>query len=284
MKSSIATFILLLFSTACFSQEKGSSETKTYYDSGKLKTITYGKNYQTYRIVYYNEEGSIVSERKYLDQKGAQIISFYKNGNLESSYNCINDKRVGEAVGFYDSGAVKWKGRYENDKLKTDSVFNEEGKLYRTTEYTYYKNKREKRTYYDWSSTKIQESNYKNGKIDGLATDYYKNGKIKYTAEYRNGRMFGQRMYYTRNGEFCNGKFEMLNDSGYVEREGWCINGKPEGILTVYNSKKETLIKASFKDGKADGLTYYFHPNDTSVLIETYRNGHFMKEEKQKGK
>ena len=92
MKTLITLFILIIGCNFCFSQEKGSSITKTYYNSGKVKTISYGVDYHYDRISYYNEEGDLVSERKYVDQKGNQIISFFNKRRLQSKYIYKNDK------------------------------------------------------------------------------------------------------------------------------------------------------------------------------------------------
>ncbi len=67
MKTSITIIFFIICCNFCFSQEKGSSVTKSYYKSGQLKAISYGVDYHYDRILYYNEEGVIVSERKYVD-------------------------------------------------------------------------------------------------------------------------------------------------------------------------------------------------------------------------
>lgn len=303
MKTSITIIFFIICCNFCFSQEKGSSVTKSYYKSGQA--ISYGVDYHYDRISYYNEEGDIVSERKYVDQKGNQIISFFNKGRLQSKYIYKNDKRNGEALGYYDSGTIKWKGSYENDlqigewygyyengrkysfrifengKPKVDSIFNAVEKISMVVEYHYYKNQLEKRIYYENGLYKSQEVFFKDQELECLTTSFYKNGNVKYTGGFRKGKMFGERFYYNETGELCNGKFTAYNDSGFVERDGRCINGKPEGEFIVYDSNREIVIKASFKNGKSEGPSYFYNPGDTTVRIEQYKNGKFIKEVKE---
>ncbi len=306
MKIIITIFFLIICIHSAYSQEKGSSVTKSYYKSGSVKSISYGINYRKDRITYFDEEGSIISERKYIDQEGNQVISFFEKGKLKSNYAYKDDKKNGKATGFFDSGTVKWERSYKNDlrngkwtwyyenglisncsyfeddKAKLDSIFYYDGRFSTKVEHYYYRSGLEKRIYYNSKLIKIQESYFRNEKLNGVTTNYYENGFVKFTGVFRNGRMSGERLYYNETGEFCNGKFTIYNDSGYVEREGSCIKGRPEGELKVYNIDKDLVIKANFKNGKANGLSYYYSPNDSTILIELYKNGRFLREVKEK--
>ncbi|MBP6334690.1 MAG: hypothetical protein KA444_04385 [Bacteroidia bacterium] len=306
MRILIATLCLIICGHSIYSQERGSFEKKSYYKSGKVKSISYDKNFRRDRITYFDEDGVITSERKYIDQEGHQIISFFEKGKLKSNYIYRYGKRNGKTTGYFDSGSVYWEGSYKNDlrsgkwtlyfengliylisyyeddKTKLDSVFNIDGRFSIKVEHFYYKKGLEKRVQYNSRLKKVQEAYLKKGKLDGLTINYYENGVVKFTAEYRNGRMYGERLYYNETGGLCDGKFINYDDDGDIEREGICINGKPEGEFKVYDNNKELVIKANFKDGKANGLSYFYNPKDSTVLIEEHKNGKFIREVKDK--
>ncbi len=304
MRKYLLILFIALSTNPCHSQEKGSSVIKSYYDSGKVKAIVYGKNYQKDKITYFDEDGDIVSERQYFNQGRNQTISFFKKGKLTSKYTHLGDKKEGEAIGFYDSGKVRWTGSYKNDlqnaewytyyenglkyifvfyengRAMRDSLFDIEGRDSMIVDHEYSKSGIEKRIIYSDKMLKLTESYFKNDKLDGVTTSFYENGNKKFVGEYRKGKMFGERLYYNETGELCNGKFKDMNESGYVEREGVCVEGRPEGEFKVYNSKHSMAIKANFKNGKAEGLTYYYYGRDTISSIELYKNGKFVKEVK----
>ena len=208
-------------------------------------------------------------------------MGYYDSGTIKWNGSYENDLQIGEWYGYYENGRKYSFRIFENGKPKVDSIFNAFEKISMVVEYHYYKNQVEKRIYYENGLYKSQDAFFKDQELEGLTTSFYKNGNVKYTGGFRKGKMFGERFYYNETGELCNGKFTAYSDSGFVEREGRCINGKPEGEFIVFDSNREIVIKANFKNGKAEGPSYFYNPDDTTVLIEQYKNGKFIKEVKE---
>ncbi len=87
--------------------------------------------------------------------------------------------------------------------------------------------------------------------------------------------MFGERMVYNKKGEPVNGNFIIYSKDTIKEREGFCINGKPEGEVKVYDLEGHLTIIANFKAGKPDGYTCYYK-NDIITSTEKYSDGTFV--------
>ncbi|MBL7913296.1 MAG: hypothetical protein JNJ41_19695 [Bacteroidia bacterium] len=104
---------------------------------------------------------------------------------------------------------------------------------------------------------------------------YYENGNIQYTCSYKDDKMDGQRMCYDPSGNPSEGNFVFYNKDGSKEREGKCINGKPEGELKLYINNKIVML-VNFKDGKPHGMTYHYDGNEIISLMEEYNNGSFV--------
>lgn len=132
-----------------------------------------------------------------------------------------------------------------------------------------------KRIYFNYNGTKHSEISYKYGKRNGPTILYHENGNIKYTCEYKDDKMSGERMCYDPAGNVSEGNFIFYNNDGTKEREGKCINGKPEGELKLYINNKIVML-VNFKDGKPHGMAYYYDRNQIITLVEEYNNGNFV--------
>lgn len=67
-----------------------------------------------------------------------------------------------------------------------------------------------------------------------------------------------------------------------VEREGTCINGRPEGELRIYNAQGKLTILSNFQNGKPNGTTFYYGKDSKFMASEVYKNGVFKKGAKLK--
>lgn len=132
-----------------------------------------------------------------------------------------------------------------------------------------------KRIDYNKNGIKYLETSYKYSKRHGPSTLYYENGNVQYTCEYKDNKMYGQRMCYDPAGNVSEGNFIFYNADGTKEREGQCINGKPEGQLKLYRDNKIVML-ANFKDGMPHGPTYYYDANQMIRSMEEYKNGNFV--------
>jgi len=153
-----------------FSEEKFKTASKEYKE-GKLNG-----NYKN-----YDKDGKVTYEGNYIMGKknglwvshnsdNSGVDENYKNGELNGEYKKYNSKKVIVNQGVYTNGKKtgKWVKRFNNDKIKSEIVFNENGKI---------------KSYKEWNNNNNQLSResvypgvsiwYKNGKK--IAEGYFRN-------------------------------------------------------------------------------------------------------------
>lgn len=101
MKLLIILFLLLYINN--FAQ---TDTVKTYYESGRIKSaVPYLNGVREGEAIFFNEEGTIIEERNYLNDKVEGLVKvYYSNGNVKEVYNIENGKRHGPATYFDSTG------------------------------------------------------------------------------------------------------------------------------------------------------------------------------------
>lgn len=99
MKFLISLYLILYINN--FAQ---TDTVKTYYENGRIKSaIPYLNGVREGVAIFYNDDGNIIEERNYLNDKVDGLVKlYYPNGNLKEMYNIENGKRHGPAT-FFDS-------------------------------------------------------------------------------------------------------------------------------------------------------------------------------------
>ncbi len=90
--------------------------------------------------------------------------------------------------------------------------------------------------------------------------------------------MKGLRLFFAEKGEPLKGHFIFYHEDGSKEREGDCLNGKPEGALKLYNEKGNVAYLVNFKDGLPNGPATRYNNDGKVTNTEMYRKGKFIKE------
>lgn len=224
--------------------------------------------------VYFLGQARITTDTNYYPSGEIKYITYRSNGD------------VFKDVFYYKNGSKMWehsfvRGILNGPTYEYDSV----GRKLASTEYINRQRSGYSTTYYadSESSDSLIQSQvlYIRGQMSGTYVAYYRNGNVKYKFGYWKGRMAGERMIFNENGTPFNGHFSSCYSNGTVEREGECINGKPEGEFKIYDRKGKLKVLANFKDGKPDGETKYLMDEALSH-IQIYENGKFKKEKKIK--
>lgn len=290
-----------------FENGRPSGPAKMYYENGKIQEsgmwqnnrwvgehLLYFDNGQIQMKKFYNEKGKRDGKQFYYFESGKiAIIDYTKDGKSDSSKN------------YFESGKIEGISYYKNDKCDSCKTYFEDGKtekvFYRDSIKIIYNAKGEIAFSFDckkvecdckanFSATTpnvVQNYNttlyneYQNYNTTGFFYHYHGNGKVSFKAEYKNGRMYQERFCYDYYGNLINGKFTFYKMAKLKEREGFCINGKPEGESKVYDKDGNVGIKVNYHNGKPDGNTYYYYKNKL-YLTETYKDGIFVKEIREK--
>lgn len=275
---------------------------KVYKDIDGRKMLTeegsYNNNRKSGLWIEYYKDGFVKSKINFIDGRpDGKYIIFYNNGIVKEEGIWKKNQNSGKRITYYESGKVK--SIFDNSKIGIEGIkqteYFENGNIklelwLDTLEIRYYKNgnrkslSRYKERKTDGEQITCFETeeiativNYKSGIRHGKFALYHRNGKMAYTGEYKEEKMFGQRVCYDEKGFPSNGKFTMSDISGKITHEGQCVNGLLEGIMIVYSPNGDKSMEVNFRDGKPNGLTHYFHKGK-KYKTETYKDGVFVSE------
>jgi antitoxin component YwqK of YwqJK toxin-antitoxin module len=253
-----STYFLFLFSFTlkfCLAQEISIDTT---YSNNRIQSIIYKNNGSIIKMIRYNDDQTKRAEFNYKNNLRNGLGKwYYANGNVRVSCMFINDFEYGDCYRYFTSGKLQSKCQYKNGLIN--------GSL----------------TYYYENGKIFFVGNYKKGKLNGELTYYYLNGQIQYVGNFKKDKMSGERFAFDENGNPLNGTVvTSLNNSGSY-RKGTYINGKPEGEMKVYSDSSIKLL-ANFTNGRPDGLVHHYDTQEQDSLIETYKEGRFIKEIKLK--
>ena len=118
------------------------------------------------------------------------------------------------------------------------------------------------------------------GRRQGNWRDYYANGQLRYEGKFKNDKCKGTFRYYDEQGklkatnEFDKSGEKALNKTyapnGRVVATGYYQNQKKEGEWKYYDaSSGQLLMVEDNKDGKVDGWSRLFNPNNGKLAEET---------------
>jgi antitoxin component YwqK of YwqJK toxin-antitoxin module len=246
-------FLITLYRTG-FAQQELSYDT-TMTGKGRIPSITYSTHHVRDSICYFTVDGSKTSTFIPIGSgsKG-QWIFYRRNGHKYSEYYVDRNLRQGLCIIYHSNGTVAARELYKNNLL--------EGVV---------------TTYYQTGAIHSKVK-YSGGKLEGESVFFYPDGKVQWKGGYKKGHMRGERLYYDEKGYFINGIFTIHSESGALEREGFCVNGKPQGEIKIYGRPDKITLRSNFADGKADGPTLYYDTLGNLRLTEIYKAGKFVKE------
>ncbi len=239
-----------------------------YYHLNGLSTITNGDG--TKRMLSYYKNGVLDSN----------YTAWYPNGKVEVEGKYMNGNKAGEWKYYYYNGQVSDIEQYVDGGLDgVDKQYDELGGKDKETMYKNGKLNGESRYYGDNGQlllvfynkeNEIQGYSYedKNGKLlpmipllkgTGVVDAYYKNGTKSAHMEFSAGVVIGDRIMY-----FSNGK-EMV--------VGARVNGYEHGSKKIYYASGKIMKEEHYYYGEKHGLFKYFNENGTLVSEHNYNLG-----------
>ena len=216
-----------------------------------------------------------------------KYISYYTNGNTEST-------------GFFEKGktAGVWEYFYENGRMKsigtlTDNVqqghwkfYYEKGKLSREGDFIDGEKNGDWKYYYENGNLK-SEGTLSNNQNDGMWRYYYENKKLKATALFKNGKGFYKEVYDTgqpkMQGIIINGKsdstWQYFHENGKLKAEGVEKDGVKQGAWKFYHTNGVLSSEGSYLDGEPDGDWKYYYEsgqlNSEGAQAKGQKHGHW---------
>lgn len=236
----------------------GEKSSESDYSNGKLdgKEVKWRANAQAISDISYRK-GELHGKATY----------WYESGEKSSESLYANGKRNGKTV--------KWRA----DGLEESVISYRNGQLHGRS------------TAYFPNGEKSNESTYANGKRNGKTLKWRDNGQRLSTATYRNGELHGTSTSYFPNGErssestFANGlafRMQRWDDKGnIVERTAYenariteqlnYENGElRNGVVERNHANGVASYVGLFKNGKAQGKHYGYHPNGKPRFERNY--------------
>lgn len=296
-----------LKNSVTFENGKPSGIASIYYENGKIqesglfinnrwtgKYYLYYDNGSIQHEFYFNEKGKREGKQYYYYKSGnIAIIGYFKEGKEDSCRNYFENGKI-EGFSYFKNGECdSCKSYFENGKIAKvfykDSIkiiYNKNGKIELKLDCKKEECDCDKKPFVTnnkpvqlYNSPLYNHPPYNNK--TGFFYSYYGNKNVSFKAEYKNGRMYGERFCYDYYGNPTNGKFTIYRMAKLKERDGYCINGKPEGESKVYDKEGNVIIKANYHNGKPEGNTYYYN-NNKLYLTENYKDGEFVYEVREK--
>ncbi|MBK6548817.1 MAG: toxin-antitoxin system YwqK family antitoxin [Flavobacteriales bacterium] len=181
------------------------------------------------------------------------------------------------AVVLYDTtGRMVCRGSYRGGLVHGPMIyFDSTGTKTRLVTYKKGKRNGAEYVYYPNGKTQVQSTN-RNGWPQGRSTSYYPNGQVEWTKQYRDGKLFGERVLRDSTGALYNGDYLTEYQSGARYTTN-CINGRPHGEWNMLRPNGEISYTGHYTNGFPDGEYIYFDNDGKIFRKEYYEMGKFIR-------
>ena len=180
-----------------------------------------------------------------------EYYEFYPGSKKKFEVNFENGKRIGEGIGYYQTGEIKYKVTYP---------ITPKGKC----------------TFYFKNGSISEITNYENGKIDGLIKKYYPNGNKFSFTNYSRGIKEGKYQSFHLNGK-TKRKAKFKNDSIISSNCFDVYGNKIDCNLYLIQPTIEGGFEALKKEIEEIDFTFNAGQTDTStfrIIIDVDTTGH----------
>ena len=137
-----------------------------------------------------------------------------------------------------------------------------------------------KTVYFNEKGDSLFVSNWTDNFLNGPTIAYHQGNRL-FVENYYAGKLKGINIYFDSGGKPFEGFFEQFYYVGseYFFRRTFCVAGRPQGNVFLYNGDNGDLIKINnFNDGTVNGRSVTYRL-DSIISISNYENGEFVKEE-----
>jgi len=185
-----------------------------------------------------------------LNEQGDTVMMTYrKDGSLESSVTIKHGERNGPSYVYYKNGKVQFEIHYKDSfKDSITKYYYESGILYRTT-------------------------HYKRGIKDGIQTYYYKTGELKAEVPYQQDELVLGTKEYSTSGKLINDYpkivVEPIDKLAFENKYELRIslNPKMKNVSFYFNKKMDDKnVKIMLSESEQPGVvsySYYVHPRQS---------------------
>ena len=232
---------------------------KAFYPSGQLNSVySFKEGELDGKDTYYYKNGKVKEEYTYKEGKlNGPFKSFSKRNILTQQGHHEEGKRSGEWVGYYEDGTIEFKGKFANGE-KTGLWIN----------------------YYEGGKVKSEDLYNQEGKLDGKSRIFLEDGTLQSEYMYKDGLLIAY-AYYNRQKQLLseasdtkgNFKLRAFYPDGVLNFEGSIVKGKKEGEWKYYHHNGEISTICNFKEDQYHGLYQYFFESGQKSVETHYVDG-----------
>ncbi len=241
----------------------------------------------------YYENSESVKEEFYVTSKDNNTLngpykSFFKNGNLKSEGQFVNNQSTGIWKYYFENGQLRMQGEIENGKGVGEWQYYFENGSFKMIGKMVEGKKQDDWVYYHKNGSKESEGKYITGKKDGFWKYYYPEGILRATEEFSGLGSYYEELYETgaikaegkRIGEEQVDEWLYYYEDGTIQARGNFVAGKKDGTWKYYDEIGRIEAEGRFDKDLANGIWIYYH-SDGSVaskgeLVEGEKNGNWQ--------
>ena len=184
------------------------------------------------------ESGEIRRQFKFRDERTQLNRSFFKNGNIELTWNYIDGIQSGEETEFDENGNIIAKRNYSQGKQDGESIsYFENGNIEFIVNYSNGKPHGKATEFFNSNSNKIKViKKFKNGELNGPLTEYFENENIKRKRIYKDGELEGLQIDYYATSQ--------------IREKSFLVNGLQHGQTIIYTEFGMTAKDQFYQNGE----------------------------------
>ena len=264
-----------------------NGESRGFYENGQTHhIITFKNNLKDGVFNQFDENGHLLIQAVYQNNRlNGELITYYPNGQPSAKEIYKDDMLNGPKTTYYETGQLKSTVSYANNQHEgLAQTYYEDGTL--QSEFHFHNNQREGVSKIYYPNGKVQfEMNYLHDKLNGENKNYQNDGTLVQKRIYQNGLVESGVIYQNNKEEKLtseqidelNSKTVIHTQKNTVEKEDMRLDSttlKPiSGIYFDVNDKGFAIKEVQYLNGKPNGIMRIFDANGRVTEQAFYENG-----------
>ena len=219
------------------------------------------------------------------------IVTVTQNLTAQVNKTDANGKKQGEWMKTYpNSRAFEYKGQFKDDKpVGTFTYFYPSTKVKAIVKHDPNSTRSSAFMYHE-SGTVVAFGIYRSQKKDSVWTHFGPSGRLSYKETYKNGQLNGKKTIYyipedpedkseriakiyTYKMDVIDGEVIEYFDSGSLKSKATYVNGRQEGIFIMNHPGGKPMIEERYKNGERHGWCLAFDEEGKEIGRKFYKGG-----------
>lgn len=199
-----------------------------------------------------------MSQTNFSENQTGLVYGWYDDGEKRFEADIVKGQLCGNIIFWYEHGGKEIEGKFfNNKKISTWNEFDDNGKIWKQSEYLIDSLLMKQTCWYPHSEIKKYEGEWLNENETGAWTFWHKSGEIFSKGNYLDGKKTGNWISWSQKGKKAT--------------ETDFLNGKEHGHGIVWNENEKKVFEGIFKNGVLQEWTEWYE--DGSIRSQgTYTN------------